>query len=169
MFRRWGEANQIKVWGWWEEDRVLCKWDTYSTKKSQLIMYPKVTASKKIFYGKCIPLFCLTLLLFHYTFFIILFFNMHSPPPSTLPEALSLELPRFFIKELRLKLLNYYKERQNAGRSQGASRGWNLFFAILWVHLCLLHLFAHVSVSALYPKDKKMQSLGAHPFFYMSW
>lgn len=56
-------------------------------------------------------------------------FNTAHPSSPSLPEALSSELPRFFIKELSLKPSNYYGEREIRERREGRHLGGCICFS----------------------------------------
>lgn len=58
-----------------------------------------------------------------------------------LPEALSSELPRFFIKEISLKPSNYYGKRKNREERRRALRETSSFYSfpmtLSWLHKCV--------------------------------
>lgn len=66
-----------------------------------------------------------------------IFFTLPTPPPPSLPEALSSELPRFFIKELSLKPSNYYGERENTEREEEGT----------WGEKSVFHCFTRIALS----------------------
>lgn len=65
-------------------------------------------------------------------FFFLLSYTLHYPPPllllHPLPEALSSELPRFFIKEISLEPSNYYGKRKKQ-REERALREMSSFYS----------------------------------------
>lgn len=96
---------------------------TFSLRKSQLSA-PLVACT-------CLVLCCLSLIF--QVFFLLLSYTLHYPSPllflpHPLPEALSSELPRFFIKEISLEPSNYYGKRKKQ-REEKALREMSSFYS----------------------------------------
>lgn len=94
------------------------------------------------------------------------------PPPPSLPEALSSELPRFFIKELSLKPSNYYGERENTERREGGHlRGKSVFHCFPRIALSFapipIHIL-HFSLSLHTLNVKRHRVSIAHPLLSLS-
>lgn len=142
--------------------RGWCKWDNKVSELAQLLLSLTSNSTSIFLFSYCFiacsdrSLFHLMLPFSHFYLcfvFSLSFFNIAHPPPASLPEALSLELPRFFIKELRLKPLNYYGGR---GREEGTrGEGNKVCFSLFHSHLCPLHPFTHVSLSPYTLKIKR--------------
>lgn len=93
------------------------------------------------------------------------------PPPPSLPEALSSELPRFFIKELSLKPSNYYGERENAERREGGHlRGKSVFHCFPCITLSFapipIHIL-HFSLSLHTLNVRRHRVSIAHPLAFL--
>lgn len=119
------------------------------------------TSRTYLFFIACtrLPLFHPALPFSHSSFLILLslsFFTLHIPPLS-LPEALSSELPRFFIKELSLKPSNYYGERE---RWRWGSEGASVFHWHHLLHCTLCHTCSTVlTISPSYSEGKEVQGI----------
>lgn len=122
------------VWESQEQEGVAC------ITRSKQGNSPVSTARRSLFFYyfyTSLPVSTCTLSLIHpaSSFSLSLFYTAHSPPPW-LPEALSSELPRFFIKELKLKPSNYYWERENTASEEST-----------WGEKSVFHCFPPISFS----------------------
>lgn len=89
-------------------------------------------------------------------------------PPPSLPEALSSELPRFFIKELSLKPSNDYGEGENTERRDGGHlRGKSVFHCLPRIALSFTPILIHILHFSLSPHaEGKTQGLhNSSPLF----
>lgn len=124
------------VWESQEQEGVAC------ITRSKQGNSPVSTARRSLFFFFITSIhLCLFQLVLFLSFILplpslcLFFYTAHSPPPW-LPEALSSELPRFFIKELKLKPSNYYWERENTASEEST-----------WGEKSVFHCFPPISFS----------------------
>lgn len=118
-------------WWWWRSGsgEGWCKqgWGKIPTEPAS------PTSRTYLFFIACtrLPLFHPALPFSHSPCLILLFLSFFYTvpiPPLSLPEALSSELPRFFIKELSLKPSNYYGEREMEEGTWGEKSVFHCFY-----------------------------------------